>query len=202
MMQLFLAAALVLSATTALAQQQAVGPFGPSISTVFWTQSQGSLEANCSGDLCLASIPLFCKAATNPSYACNGPDPNQESVVCPLPKGGRCVFHIGLETSTQLVGLNPPEPSSNDVTGLYRFLIDGQPPTPGPVPNSNGYTQWGTGLAYASNYVSVVAVVTNTKFNQAHSIQMFDVCQNQDVVGCEVVSFRASARIDTFLAAL
>ena len=191
----------VLAFPAAYAQTQAVNTFGPPIHTVFWTQSALSLYASCSGFGCIASTSLFCKTASIVSSTCIDPDPSQEGVTCPLPAGGKCVFHIGLETSTTLTNT-----TVSNVDGLYRFLVDGLPPILGPAPNSNGYTEWaycpdctGPQSVYVSNYVSVVAIVTNKTLNQFHSIEIDDACQGFS--GCQVYSFRALARIDTFLAA-
>jgi hypothetical protein len=96
----------------------------------------------------------------------------------------------------------------SEVTGLYRFLVDGAPPNPGPAPNSNGFTEWGcTGpvligsgclgsTVFMSNDVSVVATVTNTVRNQFHTIEIDAACEGVD--GCQLVVNRALARIDVF----
>jgi len=109
------------------------------------------------------------------------------------------------------IRLFAPNKSALHHAGLlhqYRFLADGAPPNPGPAPNSNGFTEWGcTGpvligsgcigsTVFMSNYVSVVATVTNTVRNQFHTIEIDAACEGVD--GCQLVVNRALARIDVF----
>jgi hypothetical protein len=170
--------------------------------TVFWSQKALAVQASCQNYDCLALATIFCSVG---APNCVNSDPTELAIICPQPVGGSCVYHVGLEASTFF----GDEITQNTVTGLYRFLIDGVPPNPGPAPNSNGFMEWGcvgsttdvgsgciAPTGFMSRYVSVVAKVKNTRRNQSHTIEMDAACVG--VSGCVVVVNRALARIDVF----
>ena len=111
---------------------------------------------------------------------------------CPGAVGQTCTFSIHVESPNQISDVDQ---------GLYRFLVDGVPPTPGPVANGGFYkfvesdpnssdTQPGS--------AAVVAVVTNNAANQVHHATVSFGCKDITGDGCFAFAALSIARIDTF----
>jgi hypothetical protein len=109
-----------------------------------------------------------------------------EHIKCPGAIGTKCVFQITISSQNQ-VGSNdlPANPSEE---GLYQFLVDGTPPSPGPT-LVGGFYLWT--LLQAASSISAVSTavtgsVTNSAANQVHSISVGISCNevNGDNTGC------------------
>ena len=109
-----------------------------------------------------------------------------EHIKCPGAIGTKCVFQITISSQNQ-VGSNdlPANPSEE---GLYQFLVDGKPPSPGPT-LVGGFYLWT--LLQAASSISAVSTavtgsVTNSAANQVHSISVGISCDevNGDSTGC------------------
>jgi hypothetical protein len=109
-----------------------------------------------------------------------------EHIKCPGATGTKCVFQITI-TSQNQTGSNdlPANPSEE---GLYQFLVDGTPPSPGPT-LVGGFYLWT--LLQAASSISAVSTavtgsVTNSAANQVHSISVAISCNevSGDSTGC------------------
>jgi hypothetical protein len=115
--------------------------------------------------------------ATCSTAGCTGDQPVfLRNVVCPQPAGATCTFYAHLESQVEV--------TTND-NGLFRFLVDGVAPSPGPT-DSLGQFRWvdsdpdsGVINLEARSY-AVVARVQNSSNNQAHPVQVDIACQDTD----------------------
>jgi len=102
------------------------------------------------------------------------------NVVCPsttLPS--TCTYYIHVEAETIV---------SNHDNGLFQFLVDGKPASPGAL-LSGGYFSFQSGDPNSGTYFeghsyAAVGTVSNTSNNQAHTIRVKIVCADQTGDGC------------------
>lgn len=130
---------------------------------------------SCAGS-CLTDTPMFI--------------PGTLAVVCPGLAGDTCTYQITLQAHVSV---------TNNTNGLFRFLIDGVAPAPGPTDGA-GFFTWSLGNAtsgalQARGY-AVTAQVTNNVDMQAHVIDIRVGCQAG--AGCTAQSGFANARIDVY----
>jgi len=101
-------------------------------------------------------------------------------LVCPVAAGKTCTYYIHLESQVQV--------SAQDA-GLFRFLVDGAAPSPGPTATDDSFTWLDNDPD--SNVLShfevksftVTAKVTNTTANQSHSIEVQIACSDTNADG-------------------
>jgi hypothetical protein len=128
--------------------------------TNFLTSST-QIAASCAGSGCTA-ITI---ALTTP-------------ISCPVKQGKTCTLYMHVESQAALTASD---------SGFFRFLIDGDPPKPGPT-DSNGDFFWVSGdpnsdYGVARSY-AVVGQVTNGYDNETHYIEMDLGCLDQTGNGC------------------
>lgn len=99
--------------------------------------------------------------------------PSPLAVVCPKPADQYCDFYIHIESQNTRL-------TTNDA-GLFRFMVDGAPATPGPV-DANGFFTWDNNdpasriaVPFSHSY-AVVAHVYNLAPNQAHPVRVDVSC--------------------------
>ncbi len=131
--------------------------------------------------------------------ACTSPrifDPALD-VVCPAATGKTCTYYIHLESQVQVT----PQDA-----GLFRFLVDGAAPGPGPT-DPNGFFKWlendpDSNLVdhFEVKSYTVVAKVTNSSQNQSHSIEVQIGCADTstDGGGCGARSGFSSLEVKVF----
>lgn len=100
------------------------------------------------------------------------------SIACPVAAGQTCTLYLHLEGQTSV--------SAND-NGLYRFLVDGVAPNPGPT-DPNGFYSWdgsdpNSAVPNARSY-AIAAKVKNSSKNQLHTIEVDIGCEDQTGDGC------------------
>jgi hypothetical protein len=143
--------------------------------STFQTNSSG-VNTNCGSSGCQATKALFPTA--NP--------------ICTGPIGQTCTIYILLETSNQI--------SASD-QGLYRFLVDGKNPEPGPS-DSTGFYKFvesdPNSDATHSGSHAVVATVMNSSVNQNHPVAISYGCKDDTGDGCFAFAARSALRIDVF----
>jgi hypothetical protein len=116
-------------------------------------------------------------------------------MVCPAKAGATCTYYVHLETQVRV---------SYQDTGLFRFLVDGQTPDPGPT-DSNGFFEWLDNdpdspiRTWEARSYAVVATVTNTQANQSHTIDVQIGCQDSDGNGtCSVTSGLSNLEVNVY----
>ena len=125
--------------------------------------NNSNVSTTCSTSGCSAQTAVFRRNAT-----CSGP------------VGQTCTLYIHLESQVKV--------TVND-NGLFRFLVDGASPNPGPTDGS-GFFRWNlndpdSGLInFEARSYAVVAFVTNALVNQNHTIEVDIACQDQTADGC------------------
>ncbi len=128
--------------------------------TNFLTSST-QVVASCSGNGCIATAIAF----TTP-------------ISCPVKGGKTCTLYMHVESQAAL--------SASD-GGLFRFLIDGDPPKPGPT-DSDGDFFWVSGDPNSDRGVArsyaVVGQVTNGYDNQTHYVEVDLGCLDETGDGC------------------
>lgn len=138
-------------------------------------QAGGGVIASCGTSGCLVTTPLV----------------SPVNVVCPsstLPSS--CTYYIHVEGQTQV---------TNSDNGLYQFLIDGSPVSPGPV-DVNGFYSFqfadpNSGVGDESHSYAAIARASNSFNNQAHTIAVNIGCQDQNNDGCFVFGGFTSVEI-------
>jgi len=110
-------------------------------------------------------------------------------MACPVAAGQTCTLYLHLEGQALV--------SAND-NGLFRFLVDGVAPNPGPT-DPNGFYSWDdanptSGVPNARSY-SVTAKVKNTSKNQLHTIEVDIGCEDSTGDGCS--AFLGFANLST-----
>jgi hypothetical protein len=139
--------------------------------------SNSNISATCSTSGCTAATPVFLKNA-----------------VCPLPAGNTCTLYIHLESQDKV--------TTND-NGLFKFLVDGLPPNPGPT-DGTGLFRWDlndpdSGLInFEARSFAVVATVRNSSRGQGHSVEVDIACQDQTGDGCSASMGLASLNIAVY----
>jgi hypothetical protein len=134
-----------------------------------------AVDATCSDSGCLATAVAFTRPIT-----------------CPVTTGKTCTLYLHVESQVAV--------TAND-DGLFRFLIDGRTPSPGPT-DKNGYFSWdlqdpNSAVEEARSY-AIVATVKNTSNNQSHSIEMDIGCGDLTGDGCVGTLGFASMSISVF----
>ncbi len=130
-----------------------------------------------------------------PGASMFGP-PAALGVVCPQLAGDTCTLHIQLEAQVNV--------TVND-NGLFRFLVDGVAPNPGPTDGA-GYFLWdildpnSQVVIFQARSYAVTATVTNDVDFQAHTVDVRIACQDfAPPAGCSASSGFANLRIDVFI---
>jgi hypothetical protein len=131
--------------------------------------SDSSVSTSCTGSGCISSTAVFARP-----------------IACTAPAGKTCTFYLHLESQGSV--------SASD-NGLFKFLVDGLTPVPGPT-DSNGFLSWVDGdpnsvLPAARSY-AVVAKVRNSGRNQVHSIEVDIGCQDTTGDSCSATMGFAS----------
>jgi hypothetical protein len=139
--------------------------------------STSTVPAICSASGCLASTPVFSK-----------------SIQCPKPAGQTCTFYIHLESTVN---------GTTDDNLLFKFLVNGVAPTPGPT-DSNGFTRWDLSdpdsgvIQGESRSFAVVAKVKNGSANQSHAVEVDIACEDETGDGCSATMAFASLNIAVY----
>jgi hypothetical protein len=136
-------------------------------STTFQTNNT-KVTASCASHNCFGTARVF--------------SPSPLNVVCPAVLGGTCTYYIDLESQVEV---------STSECGLFKFLVDGIAPNPGPT-DSKGFFVWlnndpqsGVITPYeARSYAVVATVKNNTSANQAHLIEVDIGCQATSGSSC------------------
>jgi hypothetical protein len=113
------------------------------------------------------------------------------SIVCPALAGQTCTYYVHLETQTQI--------TAHD-NGIFRFLIDGVAPTPGPT-DTSGVVTWISSDPNSTLEIrsyAVIGRVTNTVSSEKHAIEIDSGCRDEDGDGCGATAGLSSIRIDVF----
>ena len=130
-----------------------------------------NVSAICNTSGCLASSPVFSK-----------------SFQCPRPSGQTCTFYIHLESTVN---------GTSDDNLLFKFLVDGLAPAPGPTDN-NGFARWELGdpnswaIQGQARSFAVVAKVKNSSANQNHAVEVDIACEDETGDGCTATMAFAS----------
>jgi|SRR5271166_457051 len=110
-------------------------------------------------------------------------------IVCPALASKNCTFYVHVETAS----------TASVSVGQFRFLVDGAAPKPGPT-DSSGFVTFSAGVNDETEAFShaVVATVTNSVDNQAHTIEVDLACTSGGIITCQVGAASATLRIDVF----
>jgi hypothetical protein len=144
--------------------------------TAFQT-STSNVSTICNTSGCLTSTAVFSK-----------------SVQCPKPSGQTCTFYIHLESTVNVTTAD---------NGLFKFLVDGAAPTPGPT-DSNGFTRWvlndpdSGSIEGEARSFAVVAKVKNSSANQSHAVEVDIACEDETGDGCTATMAFASLNIAVY----
>ena len=147
--------------TMLVPQANAQFSLGPLLLSRTYLQGEpNEIVATCSVMNCTAPpIPIFV--------------PTPLAVVCPKPANQNCDLYIHIETQNTRL-------TTNDA-GLFRFMVDGAPVTPGPV-DAAGFFTWDNNdpdsrvaVAFSHSY-AVVAHVNNLVPNQVHPVRVDVSC--------------------------
>jgi hypothetical protein len=142
--------------------------------TTFQANSSGT-EATCSGSGCQATAVVF----TRP-------------ISCPVKTGKTCTLNLNVVGQVSV--------STND-DGLFRFLVDGVAPVPGPT-DPKGYFSWDSfdpnSTVESARSYAVSAEVKNTSDNQLHSVEVDIACADETGDGCTAVMGFASMSTGVF----
>jgi hypothetical protein len=139
--------------------------------------NNSEVSANCSSSGCSASAPVFVK-----------------NTLCPRPAGKSCTLYIHLESQVEV--------TTND-NGLFKFLVDGVPPTPGPT-DGTGLVRWvlndpdSGSIEFEARAFGVVATITNSIANQNHPVEVDIACQDLTGDGCTASMGFASLNIAVY----
>jgi hypothetical protein len=139
--------------------------------------STSDIPAICSTSGCIASTPVFSR-----------------SVQCPRPSGQTCTFYLHLESTVKGTALD---------NELFKFLVDGRRPTPGPT-DSTGFTRWDLSdpdsgaINGEARSFAVVATVRNRSANQSHAIEVDIACEDETGDGCMATMSFASLNIAAY----
>ncbi len=125
---------------------------------------------------------------------------NKLKMICPTAMHGTCTYYIHVQTQAQVSALD---------AGLFRFLVDGNPPPSGSGiggTDQNGYIRWvntdpdsGIIKTDARSYAVVAEVTNDTLVNQPHTIEVFIGCTDTDSSGsCSVTSGLSSQTVDVY----
>jgi hypothetical protein len=137
----------------------------------------GIVSANCSTSGCSASTAVFVK-----------------NTLCPRPAGKTCTLYINLESQVEV---------TTDDNGLFKFLVDGVPPSPGPT-DGTGLVRWVLGdpdsgsIDFEARSFGVVATITNSIANQNHPVEVDIACQDITCDGCSASMGFASLNIAVY----
>jgi hypothetical protein len=99
-------------------------------------------------------------------------------VSCPVKAGKTCTLYLHLEGNAYV--------SVSDL-GLFRFLIDGIAPAPGPTDSNGDYSFAGfdpNSTSSSARSFAVVGKVKNTSDNELHSIEVDIGCADTNSDGC------------------
>jgi hypothetical protein len=110
-------------------------------------------------------------------------------IVCPALATQSCTYYVHLETASTTVVFG----------GLFKFLVDGAAPTPGPT-DSSGFVTFSFGPdeeTHAFSY-AVVGKVTNSVDNQSHTVEVDLGCTSDSLDPCQAGPGAATLRIDVF----
>jgi hypothetical protein len=121
------------------------------------------VAAQCRTSRCSTTTPLFVRTAQ-----CDGPI------------GKTCTLYLHVDSELNI---------TNSAFGVFKFLVDGTPPIPGPT-GTTGLVVWqgqnpSSGGVTETRSFSVVAYVTNTTTNQQHDIEIDIGCTDTVGDGCE-----------------
>jgi hypothetical protein len=100
-----------------------------------------------------------------------------KNVVCPQSAGKTCTLYVHVESQDEV--------TAND-NGLFKFLVDGLPPSPGPT-DGTGLFRWvlnhpdSGNIEFEARSFAVVATETNRIPNQTHSVEVDIACE--DITG-------------------
>jgi hypothetical protein len=111
------------------------------------------------------------------------------NIVCPAAATQSCTFYVHVETASTTIVLG----------GLFKFLVDGAAPTPGPT-DSSGFVTFSYGPDEETNAFSyaVVGKVTNSVDSQSHKIEVDLGCTTDSLDPCQAGAGAATLRIDVF----
>lgn len=144
------------------------------INTVFETNSTG-VSNSCADNGCTAVKALLPTA----------------SLTCPGVIGKTCTFSLQIESTTQISDVDQ---------GLYRVLVDGVVPTPGPL--AGGFYKFTESDPNSSDTSShsalIVSTVKNTAANQVHHATVAFGCKDITGDGCFAFAALSSLRVDVF----
>jgi len=194
----FALAALTLTIETASMKAQTVISNETLVTTTF-VVNKTTATAKCTGANCVARVPVL----------------KSILVTCPAAIGKTCTFHISLDTKVELSFDIGRSGCAAPLTGLtaYEFLVDGAPPTVGPIDANGNYvfaenidsctedTRRLNGFIRQSFPASVIATVTNTTA-VSHTIDVNLVSSNtsgtETVLGVEAIAHSSTMRVDVF----
>jgi hypothetical protein len=194
----FAIAALTLMGETASMKAQTVISNETLVTTTF-VVNKTTATAKCTGKNCVARVPML----------------KSIPVTCPAAIGKTCTFHIALDTKVELSFDLAFSGCAAPLTGLtaYQFLVDGAPPTVGPIDAAGNYvfaenidsctedTRRFNAFVRQSFPASVIATVTNTSSTD-HTIDVNLVSSNtsgtETVLGVEAIAHNSTMRVDVF----
>jgi hypothetical protein len=139
--------------------------------------NSGNVSATCSTSGCSASTPVFVK-----------------NTLCPRPAGKTCTLYVHLDSQVEV--------TTSD-NGLFKFLVDGLPATPGPT-DGTGLVRWvlndpdSGSIDFESRAFGVVATITNSIANQNHPVEVDIACQDITGDGCSASMGFASLNIAVY----
>jgi len=137
---------------------------GRNLKTANFQTQNDQIAAGCVGVVC-TSPPIF--------------DPALD-LVCPVAAGKTCTYYIHLESQVQV--------SAQDA-GLFRLLVDGAAPTPGPTATDGSFTWLDNDpdsdvlSHFEIKSFTVTAKVTNAAANQTHAIEVQIGCADTNADG-------------------
>jgi hypothetical protein len=139
--------------------------------------SNSNVTTTCSTSGCGTSTAVFLK-----------------NIVCPQPGGKTCTLYVHLESQDEV--------TAND-NGLFKFLVDGRPPSPGPT-DGTGLFRWvlndpdSGNIEFEARSFAVVATVRNGFTNQNHSVEVDIACEDITGDGCTAAMGLASLNIGVY----
>jgi hypothetical protein len=189
-----LSLALILTFSLPSAKAQTIS--NETLVTTNFVVNKTTATAKCQAAGCTASTPML----------------SSIPITCPAAIGKTCTFHIQLDSKIQTTFYCGGQPCGGPGPQVsFQFLVDGNPPVPGPVEGDGYYLFSKSVYTVAPAYegeiavtrqsypASIVATVTNTNSND-HTLVVNLRCNNLDPVysGCEAVAHFSTTRIDVF----
>jgi hypothetical protein len=117
-----------------------------------------------------------------------------KNVLCPQPAGRTCTLYVHVESQDEV--------TAND-NGLFKFLVDGRPPSPGPT-DGTGLFRWvlndpdSGNIEFEARSFAVVATVRNRFPNQTHSVEVDIACEDITGDGCTAAMGLASLNLGIY----